>query len=241
MASTNHQLHPLEVDPETGEPFLRLAGHASIVITPPRLSDVPSIVLLMNDERVYSGLGSPPFPFLPEHAEKWLNRVKLGSDALLDELDVARNDVGLKIVEGCPVRSIREIQDDGTQVYIGDVGIHLARHVWELEGSGKLEQASTPLRDPNHPDIWSAAYYLAPSHHRQGIMSDALRTVTQEWGIPRMGVRRMAVTTFVGNEGSAGVFKKNGFRLRKSVDAAVEVRGEMMGVNVLDWTLEAAD
>jgi RimJ/RimL family protein N-acetyltransferase len=68
-------------------------------------------------------------------------------------------------------------------------------------------------------------------------MSDAFQTLLRQWAIPRMGVRRMVVTTLKGNKGSVGVFEKNGFKFRKTIEDAIEVRGEMRGVHVLEWIL----
>ncbi|KAJ6601265.1 acyl-CoA N-acyltransferase [Mycena vulgaris] len=237
MVELNPQLHPLEVNPETGEPFLRLASHKNIIVTPPRLSDAPFLIALLNDERVYDWLASPPYPYLPEHAEWWMNQIKPASDKLLAELEAARDDETLKIVDDCPVRHLREVRDDGTEIFLGDIGFHLSKFPWELEGTGRLIQR-TPRRDPSDPDIWSLGDYLASSHHRQGIMSDAFQTLLRQWGISRMGVRRMVVTTLAGNQGSVGVFKKNGFKFRKTIDEVLEVRGTMRGVHVLEWTLE---
>ncbi|KAJ7242581.1 acyl-CoA N-acyltransferase [Mycena haematopus] len=205
MDQPNPQLHPLEVNPKTGEPFLRLLSHKNIILTPPRLSDAPFLIPLLNDERVIHWLSSPPYPYLPEHAEWFLNHIK----------------PILKIVDGCPVRTIREVREDGTEP-------------WELEGTGRASQG-TPRRDPNDPDIWTLGDYLAPSHHGQGIMSDAFNTLLHQWGVPRMGVRRMVVTTLEGNKGSVRVFEKQGFKFRKTIEDAMEVRGTMRGVHVLEW------
>lgn len=78
--------------------------------------------------------------------------------------------------------------------------------------------------------------YLAPSHHGRGIMSDAVGTLLHEWAIPRMGVRRMIVLAFSGNQASVKVFLKNGFRLTQTVENHLEVKGKMQGVHVLKWT-----
>lgn len=60
---SNPQLHPLEVNPKTGEPFLRLRNHNNIILTPPRKDDVPAMVPFHNDPRVCEYLGGPPFPY----------------------------------------------------------------------------------------------------------------------------------------------------------------------------------
>lgn len=47
------QLQPLQVNPKTGEPFLRLPGLLEhIIITPIRETDKPAIIRHLNDQRV---------------------------------------------------------------------------------------------------------------------------------------------------------------------------------------------
>ncbi|KAJ7053950.1 acyl-CoA N-acyltransferase [Mycena amicta] len=239
MLHPNHQLHPFEIHPTTGEPILRLRGpgHENIVLTPPRLSDAPHIVPLLNDERVYPWLTSVPHPYHLEHAEWWLNKVIPLSDALLTQLDAAQPNADKITVDGCPVRIIRELNADGSDIFLGDIGIDLAGEWWELEGSGLTKQ-DTPKRAED-PDIWTIGDYIAPSHHRRGIMSDALQTLMDQWAIPRMGVRRMVVTTLKGNQGSVRVFEKCGFVFRKTIEEAADVRGTMTAVHVLEWNLPA--
>jgi RimJ/RimL family protein N-acetyltransferase len=69
-------------------------------------------------------------------------------------------------------------------------------------------------------------------------MSDAFLTVLHKWYIPRVGVRRIVVTTLEGNEASAGMFQRNGFKFRKTVKGCVDVRGTLQGVHVLEWNYE---
>ncbi|KAJ7157161.1 acyl-CoA N-acyltransferase [Mycena filopes] len=234
----NPQLHPLEVNPKTGELFLRLTGYKNIILTPPRPDeDGPAIIPLLNDERVYQWLDNLPHPYLPEDAEWWLSRMKERSDRELAELEAARDDPTPRIFDFLPVGFIREVQEDGTDVYLGHVNVDLAEQPWELEGTGRLQQG-TPRRDPNDPDIWTFGDYLAPSHHGRGIMSDVVKTVMQKWLIPRMGVRRMVVTTIEGNKGSVRVFEKNGFKMRGTTNRVLDVRGTMRSVHVVEWRLE---
>jgi hypothetical protein len=56
-------LGPLQVNPSTKEPFLRLRKHPNVIITPPRLIDVPYVVSPLNDERVHVWLQGPPYPY----------------------------------------------------------------------------------------------------------------------------------------------------------------------------------
>jgi RimJ/RimL family protein N-acetyltransferase len=69
-------------------------------------------------------------------------------------------------------------------------------------------------------------------------MTAALGTLIKNWAIPRMGVCRMRVNTFIGNEGSVRVFEKNGFVLVGRVEDCIEVRGAKDGLNILEWKLE---
>ena len=127
MESYLKQLHPIELNAQTGEPFLRLPEpHTNIILTPPRMSDVPFVVENLNDPRVYSNLMGPPFPYLEEHAVYWLKSVIGPADALLKELKEhaeAEPESTPKIVGGCPVRILREVQPDGTELYLGDLGV----------------------------------------------------------------------------------------------------------------------
>lgn len=65
----NRQLGPLEVNPKTGEPFLRLREHKNIILTPPRWNDANEIPLHMNDARIYDWLEAPPNPYT--YGEHW--------------------------------------------------------------------------------------------------------------------------------------------------------------------------
>lgn len=71
-------------------------------------------------------------------------------------------------------------------------------------------------------------------------MSDAFATVLHSWVIPRMGVRRMIGSALQGNQGSVRVFEKNGFVLRETLENHVEVKGELRGVHVLQWSLDTS-
>lgn len=151
------QLHPLQVNERTGEPFLRLsAPHDNIILTPPRLEDVPFMVHNLNDPRVYKSLSGPPFPYKEEHAVFWLDKIKSESDALLRELEEASREGSqpLKVVAGCPVRILRETQADGTDIFLGDIGIDRCGYpdVVDDDEQARLadENASLPV---GHEDI----------------------------------------------------------------------------------------
>ncbi|KAF9245907.1 GNAT domain-containing protein [Melanogaster broomeanus] len=235
------QLYPLEVNPETGEPFLRLpAPNDNIILTPPRLSDAKCFAPIINDPMVLVWLEGPPIPYLDEHAQEWLALIKGQSDGILKELkEEERLNPGgpLKLVGGCPVRHIREVLPDGTDVYLGDIGIGRA----QLEEVVDPEERKRAVEENNGKDVgdpsivWSFGYCLAPSHHGRGIMSAAMTAILNTWAIPRMGVRMMTGYTFSGNEGSRRVFEKNGFVWKRTLDTGKVVRGERKTLNYLEW------
>jgi len=242
----NGQLHPLQVNPKTGEPFLQLPSpHEHIIITPLRLSDKPAIIDILNDEAVHQWLEGPPYPYLQEHGDLWVETKKNVCDAAIRELeeeDKTNPDGPLKIVESCPVRSIREVKPDGTDVYLGD--IYVDRCVNE-EMNEDNEDRGVNLVDLNlakeagDPSIvWTIGDYLAASHHRQGIMSAALGALLKGWVIPRCNAHVIRAYTMKGNDGSVGVFKRNGFKLLKTKEVWKEVKGKERGLNVLEWRLE---
>lgn len=121
------QLYPLEINPQTGEPFFRLpAPNDNIILTAPRMSDVKSLAPIINDPRVSIWLEGPPIPYYDKHAEEWLALIVKQSEDILAELreeDQSNPDGPFKLVGGCPVRHIREVLPDGTDIYLGDIAI----------------------------------------------------------------------------------------------------------------------
>ncbi|KAH9486385.1 hypothetical protein JR316_0000449 [Psilocybe cubensis] len=240
----NPQLYPLEVNPTTGEPFLRLRGHHNIIITPPRPEDVPAMVPYHNDPRICEYLGGPPFPYTLAHAQSFFDITRSLSDRLLSQLEDTKDQRGLVILENCPVRAIREVHEDGSDTFIGDIGFmrcpigelmgtNAASLDWENKTIVEERNNKLPAGDPNI--IWSIGDFLAPSHHGRGIMTEAVRTILHDWGVPRMGIRHVWVSTFTGNDGSVKVFMKNGFKLIYTCDEHKEAKGKMRGINVLEW------
>ncbi|KAF4611980.1 hypothetical protein D9613_004126 [Agrocybe pediades] len=239
---TLNQLFPLETDPKTGEPFLRLRKHPNVILTPMRWEDAPHFVPIFNDPRVYQWLMRTPFPYAHKDAEDWLQIAKPKSDALLQELLDAQGSDKLKTIDGCPVPSIREVKEDGTQVYIGNITFGRCMHpelidtdTIDHEHAEEKKAANDALQVGDPKIIYSIGDYLDPKYHGQGIMTDALDTILHEWAIPRMNVRRILTGAFIGNVGSVRVFQKNGFKMLRTVDEFAVVRGTMRGLHVLEW------
>ncbi|OCH96417.1 hypothetical protein OBBRIDRAFT_718357 [Obba rivulosa] len=240
---SRRQLHPLLINERTGEPYLRLPSPLdNIIITPPRLSDAPALVGILNDPAVCKWLESPPYPYLPEHADWWLNNVKTSSNEIIMELEDAEKsdpDGPLRTVGGCPVFYLREVREDGTDTFIGSADFRRCCFQGEEPETRERLQKENAEKAVGDPSIvWCFGDYIASSHHGRGIMSAAVSTLLSSWGIPRMGVRRMRVETAVGNIGSVRVFQKNGFVLEKSVEnvrVGSNYSAETYGTNVLWW------
>jgi hypothetical protein len=95
-----------------------------------------------------------------EHAISWLTQAKADADAIWNELEQAKAespDGPLKIVSGCPVRSILEENDDGSYTYLGDCGFirHTFDEVLDVDERARLLQENN-ARPAGDPDIiWS--------------------------------------------------------------------------------------
>jgi len=234
------QLYPLEVNPQTGEPFLRLpAPNDNIILTPPRIGDLKSLAPIINDPRVSIWLEGPPIPYHDGHAEEWLGIIVKQSEhmiAALREEEQVNADGPLKLVEGCPVRHIREVLPDGRDVYVGDIGINRAQmeEVLDAEERKRAVEANERKAIGDPSIVWTFGYYLAPSHHGRGIMSAAMGAILSKWAIPRMGVRYVVGYTFAENDGSRRVFEKNGFKWKRIIDNGKVVRGVRKTLNYLE-------
>lgn len=244
------QLDPLEFDSSRNEPFLRLREHRNIILTPPRpSSDAPRLVGLLSDPIIYMQLARSPVPYRLEDANALLERIQVQADAIFKALEDAKDEPAALV--GCPVSFIREIQDDGSQLLIGHIDIRTSasssRNFREIEGNRVVEkQPQAQSRDTGHqvvsrddPIEWTIGDWLSPSHHGRGIMTDAVRTLIQDWAVPRMRVQRIVVGAFTGNPASVRVFEKNGFRTTSVVEDALEVRGEMRGLHMMEWVAPA--
>ena len=155
------QLYPLEINPQTGEPFLRLpAPNDNIILTPPRTNDVKVTGPIINDPRVSMWLEGPPIPYRDEHADEWIAQVIKQSEDIVEELkeeDRLNPDGPLKLVGGCPVRHIREVLPDGTDIYLGDIGINRAQmeEVLDLDERKKAVAANNEKAVGDPSIVWT--------------------------------------------------------------------------------------
>ncbi|KAF8074679.1 hypothetical protein FPV67DRAFT_1474543 [Lyophyllum atratum] len=66
-------------------------------------------------------------------------------------------------------------------------------------------------------------------------MSAAMTTLMNQWVIPRMNAHTIKASTLEGNFASIRVLQKVGFVLCVEVRDHEEVRGELRGVQWLEW------
>jgi len=194
---------------------------------------------------------TPVNPYLPEHAEAWFAFVQARSNAVLSQLEAAKDAQDLITVSECPVRAIREVMENGEEVYLGDVvmqrctdgkllAVLAGVQAEEDEVARHAEENSRRcIGDPEI--IWDFGDYHKPSHHGQGIMTDVVGTLLWRWAVPRMGVRRVLATVFGGNHGSVRVFQKNGFVLTKRLESYLEVEGKIHDFLLLEWKFDTVD
>lgn len=227
---------PLEINPSTKEPFLRLRKHPSIIVTPPRPTDVPLIVPPLNDERVHVWLKGPPYPYTEEHARQFIDLIKSNCDQGIQELLEAETEENAPLIlSHFPVRYLREVQEDGSDIFLGDIGIDRCADVEGLIENPKVDNAANLSLPSGHPDIvWTIGYFLVPSYHGQGIMSDACDTLINDLGRPHLGVRNIVTTTFLENEASMKVFLKNDFKLTRQIADRMWVKGKLRSFNVFE-------
>ncbi|KAJ7777211.1 GNAT domain-containing protein [Mycena metata] len=227
----------LQYNPTTGEPFLRLPPpFSNIIITPPRMSDVEPSVAIMDDPAVAPFMGNRVGQYTPEKAERWLTKLKTQADTLVEELRAGAAETGGPL-SGCPVRHIREERADGTDVYIGDVG--LVRSGWpevkDVEERARRANANNALLagDPNI--AWHIGYYLAPGHHGRGLMTVAVDTM-KEWGIAWLKAKYIRSSAFEDNVGSQKVLRKNGFVIVDKLVEHVQVGDTKKTLYLIEWT-----
>jgi len=190
---------------------------------------------------------------LREHAEAW------NATAHQELFEALRR--GDKYIDGCPLRAIREVQEDGSQILIGDFCVERESNdvPWlaELKRTTKLSRMVTvllcgywavssflSLRD-RILGMTGMIDYLEPGHHRKGIMSLVVSTLIKTWMIPRMNCHRIAGTALIGNRASIKVFLNNGFVQQEDIPDWAPIPegrgGGKMGLHVLRWSLKSED
>ncbi|KAF7370960.1 Gnat family [Mycena sanguinolenta] len=226
----------LEYNSTTGEPFLRLpAPFTNFIITPPRLSDAAPSVEIMTQPSVAKWMGpSILLEYNVDKATAWLTKLKAETDAATEELRATAQTRGP--VSACPLRHLREVQTDGTEIFLGDVGIWRSSwpEVLDAEERARLvtENNARPAGDPEI--AWHVSYYLAPSHQGRGLTTVAVKTLIKEFGIPWMRTKYLRSGVFQGNPASLRVLQKCGFEIVDTLVNHVEIGGEKTTVYLVE-------
>ncbi|KAG8712835.1 hypothetical protein FRC08_014023 [Ceratobasidium sp. 394] len=225
----------LQYNPITDEPFIPLpAPHSNIRLTPARMGDVDAILPIMNDPSVCMNFANPPYPYLREHGEEWLEKRVAEYEEVMKVIKETDGKVGF--VDIFPVRHIREVAPDGTETFLGDMG--LAREFFwndirdpEAKAARNNINANLPPGDPEI--IWNIGDYLRPSHHGRGIMTAAIKTMIEMWAVPHMNARKFRACAFLDNIGSQKTFLKNRFRFSSRTNGTVRLP-ESKGGHLMD-------
>lgn len=165
---------PLKINSAIDEPYLQLpAPYENIRLTPPRLSDAPFSTAALNAPEVVPFLSGPPFPFVEENAISFINSTKPPADRVYREIRekilAGESDY---IASGTPVSAIREVQPDGTELWIGDIGfIRSSYHEVEDETERERLVAENAAKKDGDPSIvWSFGSMFSDSQYRQEII-----------------------------------------------------------------------
>lgn len=148
-------LFPLLLNEKTEEPYLRLPSpHSNIILTPPRLNDDDSkdIVQILNDRRVFQWLESTPYPYNLEHAKEWLKSTSKEAEMALRELEETQGG----FVGGCPVRILREVKENGDEIFLGDcrIGKWQFDDILDLEERERLRKENDQRLPGDSETVW---------------------------------------------------------------------------------------
>ncbi|KAB5595083.1 hypothetical protein CTheo_1544 [Ceratobasidium theobromae] len=253
----------LQHNPITNEPFIPLpAPHSNIRLTPARLEDASALVEILNSPEVYMNILAPPFPYLREHADEWLQNYVRDYEKAMADIRNVDGDVGF--LDKFPLGHIREVALDGTETLLGAIGLMREDQFVEIRDSeARIARVNTnlnlPTGDPHvvwtiggkwlfyfiardqlddHHDIW--VDYLRPTHHGRGVMTAVVKALIELWAIPHMNAHKFLATPFTHNIGSQKVFQKNGFQLTGHVVGAFRL-SESKGGHVMDCSCFVRD
>ncbi|QRW20980.1 GNAT family acetyltransferase [Rhizoctonia solani] len=211
---------------KTNEPFIALpAPHSNIHLTPPRLDDADDILPIMNNREIFMNLASAPYPYLREHCDARLrDRVRDYENAMAHI-------------------HIREVAPDGTETFLGDIG--LVRECEFCEIDDKESRADAVNTDMSLPPGDPRIIIFDQHTKDEVIMSVVIKTVTDVWAIPHMNARRFYAAAFIENVGSQKVFQKNGFDIvsrvyaRRPPNYEVDFVGDPRPSNPEEWIIFA--
>lgn len=154
--------------------------------------DVDKITAAMNDQRVTSTLGGPPFnPYLREHGVAFA-KIAVNS--------IYRNKYH-------KIWAIRDQTKNGE--LIGSIDIR--------PSDDDASYLTIPQKFVAEPEdrYASFGFWLSPEYRRQGITSAALKVLIYELGVKEFGIRKFTGDCFTGNFASRRTFEKLGFMFER--------------------------
>lgn len=145
--------HQLYFDGTTGEPYLRLPNPLeNYIITPTRIDDAPAIFEILNGPDVAKWLAAIPKPYTLSDGEWWVGFTREAEEKWLTQMKSDASSKGP--FGGCPLKCIRHVKEDGTQVLVGNVGVGRCSFSY-LEDDQKAKQlaAENERRSIGDPEI----------------------------------------------------------------------------------------
>ncbi|EJU02583.1 hypothetical protein DACRYDRAFT_21644 [Dacryopinax primogenitus] len=232
-------------DHRRGEPYLRFQSNdEEFCLTPVRNVDVEAIVPILNDPAVYTHLLTP-YPYTKEHAEVLVNDQvqKYELDRQFFTGDERQPISTGKIFDYNPMLAIRQQCSDGSQQFLGILGMWRSMFLYEAVEHRKLElKTQNEAKAAGDPSIiYSVAYYLDPAVHGKGIMTAALHKMIHSWAIPHIDVHEITVGIIEDNWASRKVLDKLGFKLVEKVDGVTPTQGRrevVLGQWLMRYTVE---
>lgn len=274
---------PLMWNSKTKEPYLdvhctSLKGvKTHIRITPPRLilDDIDTTVDILNHPLVSINM-TIPLPYVAQDAINFLTMSKRETDDIIEreiltklpnaslgtlehedaearDIDSALADARNFVLSAPPIKSIREVREDGTEAYIGDVSIirNGFRDVGDEKERERLK-AENNAKSPGDPSInWSIGckspwerkpspvlyratmrlvylYFtfldlLHPKYHNRSIMTTVVQAMLREIWAPYLKVQHIVGAAFVDNLGSQRVLLKSGFKFTGYIQAQTDL------------------
>lgn len=87
-----------------------------------------------------------------DHAQIWVNKITPQCDLGLKELAEALGNHTHPVLTHSPVRFLREVQEDGSDIFLGDIGLFRCPHMEALE-TPEHDNAINQALPPGHLDI----------------------------------------------------------------------------------------
>jgi len=186
------------------EPYLPIPEpFSNFRLTTPRQSDVLEISALFSDVHIARTLVGPAFPYLPIHAQRWLNRERAAAERLFS----AYAEGHFLPAEMNVCSALREVQPDGKEVFVGEISLYYC---------GDEAKRVTPVNESweewrTRTKVWEIGAAIKSSYQGKGLTSAAIHVLKNDWAIAQMGATELRAQCFVSNTPSVKLWQKHGF------------------------------